>query len=488
MSWLRRLASVPLVVRVPAIVALVVVLASAVISERVLERLSQSQKAHLSALAATYLDGLSSALLPAVLRGDIWEAYDALDRAASLYQSLHPVETVVTAADGRVLAASDPARFPAFTPLPADVTGRYGDGDSVSIDEGKLVAFSHRDLVHQGRTVGAIHAAFDVAHLFAERRGVLRTLLVTNALLAFTFAAFGYLAIRRMIGPLKVLADHMRSGTDGLPQPISPAEFPHRTGEVADLFHGFNALVNAERERGALAQRLAEEEKLSSLGRLASGMAHEINNPLGGLFNAIDTLRRHGDVPGVRERSLSLLERGLAGIRDVVEAALATYRPERTQRPPTLEDIEDVRLLVAPEIRRRRQTLSWTIGEGELPLGCLPGVPLRQAVLNLLLNASAAAGEGGRVGFEMVMVGQPSALVIAVEDDGSGMSATAQDILLRSDPGPAVRAGGGLGLWMVRQMVDAAAGSITVSSVPGTGTRIELRLPAAMGEGMADAA
>ena len=55
-------------------------------------------------------------------------------------------------------------------------------------------------------------------------------------------------------------------------------------------------------------------------------MAHEINNPLGGLFNAIDTLKKHGDKSLVRTQSLSLIERGLFGIREVVQAALATYR------------------------------------------------------------------------------------------------------------------------------------------------------------------
>jgi len=62
-------------------------------------------------------------------------------------------------------------------------------------------------------------------------------------------------------------------------------------------------------------------------------MAHEINNPLGGLFNAIDTLKKHGDAPGVRSTSISLIERGLGGIRDVVEQRLPHTAPsERNGR------------------------------------------------------------------------------------------------------------------------------------------------------------
>ena len=68
-------------------------------------------------------------------------------------------------------------------------------------------------------------------------------------------------------------------------------------------------------------------------------MAHEINNPLGGLFNAVDTLKQHGDRPDVRRRTLDLIERGLKGIRDVVrdDARHLPHRSRRraSSRPPT---------------------------------------------------------------------------------------------------------------------------------------------------------
>ena len=58
-------------------------------------------------------------------------------------------------------------------------------------------------------------------------------------------------------------------------------------------------MARALNEREALTARLAAQEKLAVLGKLASVMAHEVNNPLGGIFNALDTLRRHGEDPSV---------------------------------------------------------------------------------------------------------------------------------------------------------------------------------------------
>jgi two-component system OmpR family sensor kinase len=485
MKLIRRLRSLPVSYRVPLIVALLMVVISAAISERVLNRLSRTQEGFLDGLAETYLDGLSSAVIPAVLRDDVWEVFDALDRSSSSYKALAPIETVVTDAGGRVLAASDPNRIATFSLLPDSYLGRYGPG-TVTIDESRLTGFARRDLTYQGQQIGAIHATFDVSHLFAERREILATLLVTNGILALLFALGGFVIVKRMIGPMRILEDHMRAAAHGAAEPISAREIPKGDAEVASLFHGYNALVHAERERANFAMQLAEEEKLSSLGRLASGMAHEINNPLGGLFNAIDTLKKHGDTLGVRETSISLIERGLAGIRDVVEAALATYRPERSQRALTADDFEDVRLLFNPELRRRRQKLEWDVswnGAGELPIA---SGPIRQALLNLLLNASAATAETGTV--SLSAVAGDRWLTIEIGDQGTGLPADISCILIDRDPGPAVRAGRGLGVWMVRRMVDELGGSATIAAKMTGGTAITLTIPFARENAEAHAA
>ena len=235
MKLLGQLRAIPLSVRVPVMVALLMVVISAAISERVLDRLSRTQQMFLASLTATYLDGLSSAVVPAVMRGDVWEVFDALERSASSGEALRPVETVVTGADGRVLAASDPRRIPPYSELPATYASRYGR-EQVTIDKAAMTGFARRNLVYQGQPIGTIHAAFDVSHLFAERREILVTLLVTNGILALLFSLGGFLLVRRMIGPMRTLENHMRAAAQGAAQPIPTAAFPSRDNETASLF------------------------------------------------------------------------------------------------------------------------------------------------------------------------------------------------------------------------------------------------------------
>lgn len=476
MSPIERLRRIPLTVRVPAMVAALMVVVSVIISERVLDRLYGMQEQHLNAVAGTYFDGLSTALIPAVLRQDVWETYDLLDRTGSIFEAVSPIETVVTGRDGKVLASSDPRAIPVLSEIPPAFADRGSEGD-IRIDWHSNTGFGVRPLLYQEKMIGTVHASFDISHLIAERRQVLQTLLATNAVLALVFAAVGYILTRRMVKPVTTLAQHMRASAAGTPKTIPLDEFPRRNGELAELFHGFNALVEAERERSALTRRLAEEEKLASLGRLASSMAHEINNPLGGLFTSIDTLKQHGANEGVRSTSLSLLERGLGGIRDVVQAALATYRPDRSGRPLVLKDLEDVRLLAGPVIAGRRQTMTWMSSPAEFTVPALPGSAVRQALLNLVLNASAAAGDGGAISVETRLEEDGSTLILSVADTGPGLPKAAAEVLASAEPWPAAQSAGGLGLWMVRKMIDDAGGDIHLRRDDTGLTVIELHLP-----------
>jgi signal transduction histidine kinase len=454
------------------------------ISERVLTRLQEAQTRHLGDLATVYLDGLAPALVAPVVREDVWEVFDIVDRARQIHAGLKPTETVVATADGRVLASSDPRVHPSWSPLPSSFLAERTTAPAIMSHDADGKAVARRDLFSGDRIVGSVHATFDIAPLLAERRSVLLTLIGTNTALTLGLALIAWLTVRRMMRPVRVLASHLKASPESPVEPIPNALVQTAPREFRGLFAAFNRMADAVREREDLSRHLAEEERLASLGRLASGMAHEINNPLGGLFNAIDTLKEHGERSDVRRRTIDLIDRGLKGIRDVVRTTLVTYRGERDVRFLQRTDIDDLKLLIEPEVRRKNLTLRWK-NKSDDEIQVSPSV-VRQVILNLLLNACQATPTGGDVSFEAMVA--DSRLVAIVEDTGPGLSASAHDVLIGLQDHAVSASGSGLGLWMVRRLVKEGGGTIAVTPRSPEGTIIRVTIPIAREEGLADVA
>lgn len=461
----------PVTLKVPLAVAALMVLVGLVLSERVLSRLGETHERQLRALTQTYLDSLSSAVAPAILRDDVWEVYDAITRAQALNKSLHPSSTVITDAQGLVIAASDPRLFPLGMRLSAD-PAPVGAGPDFTFEAGATTAEATRVLSYPGRIVGVIHATFDTSHLAQERREVVIALFATNGIVTLLLAAAGWLLVARMMAPVRILSQHLGAASEGRAKPV-PAEIVARNGaEFARLFQAYNALVRSMDEREDLARQLADEHRLGSLGRLASALAHEINNPLGGLFNALATLKTHGHQAAVRKASLGLLDRGLVGIRDVVRTTLALYR-EHVPRNLVMADFDDLRLLAAPAARRKGVEVRFAChAAGTLSL---PGTPVRQAVLNLLLNAVAAAPPASAVVVEAWV--EADGLKVVVADEGAGLPGPAAHLLEADASSEGPPWGGGLGLWTTRRILDDLGAVVTLDRPAAGGTRIHLSFP-----------
>ena len=456
---IRRI-GLPLSLRVPLIAAGMMVLVGIVASQQVMATLGVVQEERLRELARLQVDGLTVALGPAVLRRDVWEVYDTLDRATQAMAGQRLVLTVVADEAGRVIAASDPLRAPVdslIEPLrqgaqPVEAIHLTGAEPHVRVKS---------DLVFQGRTVGRILSELDVSDLVAERRRVLLWLLAGNTMATLILSAGGYLAVRRMLRPVADLAAHM-ARADGAPEAIPDHRIPAGDTELARLFQTYNAMTGAAAAKAEAERRLAERERFVSLGRLSSSLAHEINNPLGGLLNAADTIRTYADRPEVVRDSVDLLDRGLRHLRDVARATLEQNRLDRQGLPLKPEDFDDLKLLFTPETARLAQALAWQVDAPATALAALPAAPVRQIALNLLLNASTAAGEGGSVGCAVAL--RPEELCLAISDSGPGLPAEAQQRLLSDD---AVLPGAGVGLRLVRDLVRGLNGRIDYSRTSG---------------------
>ena len=129
--------------------------------------------------------------------------------------------------------------------------------------------------------------------------------------------------------------------------------------EIGRLGAGFKAMLGELKSKQDLERQMIAAERLAAVGRLTASIAHEINNPLGGMLNAINTQRRYGQLDAMGERTFSLLERGLVQVRDTVSALLVETRT--SNRPFGPDDAEDVRTLVAPDIARHQVCLEWDV-------------------------------------------------------------------------------------------------------------------------------
>ena len=252
--------------------------------------------------------------------------------------------------------------------------------------------------------------------------------------------------------------------------------------------------VRAEQELAISEQRRAHAEKLALIGRLAAGIAHEINNPLAYVKSNIDHLNQEPDV--LRSQLAELLGECQLGIRRIEEivADLRTFaRADDTPLAPC--DVREV-LLEAQRlasVRTRRVAIVQLVLPPDLPPVAASRTRLVQVFVNLLVNAADALADArprGRLGtIRLEGTRVDDAVEIAVVDDGPGIP---PDILARLfDPFFTTKAEGegtGLGLPLAREFVERFGGTLTAENVPGGGARFRVKLAVAARAAVASAA
>jgi signal transduction histidine kinase len=277
------------------------------------------------------------------------------------------------------------------------------------------------------------------------------------------------------------------SCSTGAPAPAPPGR---RRARHADR-RGRGALVEQGRAADLRRTRalLARADRLSALGTLAAGVAHEIRNPLVSVRTFIQLLpERLADEEfrtGFRDLALGEIERICGLINDL----LAFARPAPTEREPTdLNEVvgQIVRLLEA-EARRRDVAVACRIDE-QLPLVVADDAQVKQVLMNVVLNAIQACQAGGSVEISTRIAERNGAQwgVVAVADSGPGIAPEHVEQIF--DPFFTTKAGGsGLGLFIAREIVAAHEGVIEAAPRPGGGSEFSIQLPAGTGEERASA-
>lgn len=250
--------------------------------------------------------------------------------------------------------------------------------------------------------------------------------------------------------------------------------------EIGELGRAFNDMASelasaSEREKELHRREIERAQQLASVGELASGLAHEIRNPVIGISNGLDLVRsRVGPDPKL-DPILDEADREVERIHAAIRDLLAFARPAT----PTLaaSDGNDIVArafrLVQPSADRKGVHMEMQ-SDPELPSLNVDGEMLRQAFVNVLLNAVQATPAGGHV---HVLTGVcDGQLVVQVSDTGSGIPEAQREEIFK--PFFTTRhTGTGLGLSITREIVQRHGGRIRVRKGPAGGSVFEILLP-----------
>lgn len=356
--------------------------------------------------------------------------------------------------------------------LAAQVVRKYPAGLLV-LDRAGMVRLSNaraRDLLGMEATVGPVPAnaaaALDLGALTAE------------------LEAGAELVSREL--------ELWRPTGDPLPVELTAARLlgsgrPRGGGSGGEVL-GFLFTLRDLGEIRGLERKLRQHERLSALGNLAAGLAHEIRNPLSSVRGYATYLtERLKDDPLGRATGQLLIEE-TARLDRVLADLLGLARPrDLAPGPVRLAGVLSRAAAVAgPDAAEKGVRLRLRVPEGGADMACVDADRLMQAVLNLVINAIQATEAGGEVELaldrtpdregEPAPAGGEAGWRIRVRDTGCGMAPeTAAQVFT---PYFTTRANGtGLGLAIARQIVEQHGGVISASSLPGHGTTMTILLP-----------
>lgn len=256
--------------------------------------------------------------------------------------------------------------------------------------------------------------------------------------------------------------------------------FARRDDEIGDLGRNFNRMVTQLRESREEIETLhrtqmSRAEHLATLGELATGLAHEIRNPLAGIAGVIDIVARDLPATSAARAVIKDVRQEIAQINHIVSDLLQTARPH----PPEMRR-GDLNVTVEHSVMlARQQALSKAI---DIALEKSPELPevehdsdqVHQVLLNLLLNSIQAIDAPGKIVVEVAA--RDGMATVSVSDTGRGIPQEELPNIFR--PFYTTKGNGtGLGLSLARRIVEEHQGRIEVSSSVGKGSRFTVLLP-----------
>ena len=297
---------------------------------------------------------------------------------------------------------------------------------------------------------------------------------VTSVMILLLWILLGRLlrSLRDLVGAM----DSLDLEGESLP------DLPDRPDEVGVLFRHFHRmrgrLSRSRLELISAQSQIYHAERLAAIGRLASGVAHEINNPINGVRNCIYAIRQDLDNREQNLAYLEMMDEGMKQAASVITKLLGFARKQEPALAPVDLNavVRTVTRLLSFDVERKRITLDLELQE-DLPEVTGDSQLLQEVLMNLLLNGIDAVDEHGYIQVR-TRTPDPGHVVVEVLDRGKGIAEA--DLPRIFDPFFTTKGTGegtGLGLSVSLGIVQAHGGSIEATSRPDTGTRFTVTLP-----------
>ena len=263
-------------------------------------------------------------------------------------------------------------------------------------------------------------------------------------------------------------------------------EYDARSGKIFDEGGQVSYTVTVLRDLTALRKveqlkverRMLEIEKFAATGRLAATIAHEVNNPMEAIKNAIYLLA--GSMPDTASPIYNILKSETERVARIVRQMLGLYRNTEQVKPVNVNMIiEDTLLLLNRQLQRANIEVETDLGI--LPDAVIAADQIRQVLSNLVINSKDAMPNGGKLIIRSRHFSNPDDLQgwvrILIADSGTGVPPE----MIRSIFEPFVTTKGekgtGLGLWIVKGIIQNHGGKLSLKSKPGKGTVFKIDLP-----------
>ncbi len=404
-------------------------------------------------------------------------------QAADRFKRLTNSE-IAFAVNGRVEASTLPEQYNGQLETLVGTSGvhviRLGDGEYVAVSR-------MLPLQPTAQNASAAVATALILRSRTERlrflNAVHRELAVTAFLAVLAATLVSYAVARTVTRPLGTITATMRemATTGDLTRKIAMSPKARWEDEDARLLAGtFNTMTDSI---ARFQREAAQRERLSSLGRLSTVVAHEIRNPLMIIRTALRTLKQgSGHSPDV-DGAIADIDGEVTRLNRIVTEVLDFARPIKFDLAPVdLNALcEDAARAVGSEEPGVKAHLDLDRGLGPI---VTDGERIRLALVNILTNARHAvlARTGDTQTARLIDVitrnATPGRVSIEVRDQGVGIAA--EDLARVFDPYFTTRrTGTGLGLAISRRIIEGLGGTITVTSQPGSGTDVRIELPVA---------